>query len=248
MDIEGGELEAMRQARAEGYAEGLVAGRRQVAEEMLIRLKQMGIDLVAQEHRGAGPEALAGNAAGVGALPMARLMSPATPVSPRAAPATSRRQPKPKRARKPRGNAGRQAWKTPEREAELRRLWPVLSFRDIGRRLAEMDGAPFPQAASQAVYAWSRQLDLPRRTEGQSRDLRFRAITARRASVGLSAAVFTTGARVTWSEALAWTATRAPDLVLRGSRAERLAQINAVRRAEGVGPFTLHEPRQVAAA
>ena len=42
-----------------------------------------------------------------------------------------------------------------------------------------------------------------------------------------------------WAEALAWAATVDPDLVLRGTPAERLDQINELRRLEGLRPFVL---------
>jgi hypothetical protein len=240
-DIEGGELEVVRLARAEGFAAGVVEGRRQLAEEMLIRLKQFGIDLVAREHRGHAPEILAGNAAGVGSL--SSPVSPAPPVSsPAAAPASLKRQ------RKRRPGAGQQPWRTAEREAEFRRLWRVLSFADLGRYLASLPGPPFPRSQSQSVYQWSLDLDLPKRSQAQARQFRVRTITARREAKLAVAAAFREGARVTWSEALEWAAVRAPHMVLRGSLENRLAQINEVRRAEGVGPFTLREVGVVAAA
>lgn len=68
-DLMGGELEEVRLARAEGFAAGVLAGRQQLAAEVSVALRQMGLDLVAAAHRGVGAELLAGNAAGPGAVP-----------------------------------------------------------------------------------------------------------------------------------------------------------------------------------
>ena len=60
--------EVLRAARAESYAAGVAEGRRLAAAEASVRLKQLGLDLVAQAHRG---ELVLGNASGPGAVVVA---------------------------------------------------------------------------------------------------------------------------------------------------------------------------------
>ena len=55
----------LAQMRAEWFAAGVAEGRRQAAQEMAARLKQMSVDVVIQAH-GRGP--LLGNATGPGSL------------------------------------------------------------------------------------------------------------------------------------------------------------------------------------
>lgn len=62
------ELEAVRLAREAAFAEGLAEGRRRLAREVSVALKQMGLDLVAAERHGGQGEVLVGNASGVGSL------------------------------------------------------------------------------------------------------------------------------------------------------------------------------------
>jgi hypothetical protein len=59
--------DAIARARAEAFAAGVAEGRRLAAEEASVRMKQLGLDLVRDAHRGA-VSPLLGNSSGPGSV------------------------------------------------------------------------------------------------------------------------------------------------------------------------------------
>jgi hypothetical protein len=125
-------------------------------------------------------------------------------------------------------------YRTPERSAVLKRDYPAgRQNHEIRAEMARLPGDPLPPSG-QAISTWAFQLGL-RRPAG------FRRGAAISAGQLAANADRRSAAAATWDEALAWAETVDPDLVLKGSREERLAQINELRRLEGQKPFVLAE-------
>jgi hypothetical protein len=133
---------------------------------------------------------------------------------------------------------GTSEWKTPEREAYLRQNWLGMSLRQLAAAISAMPGTRLPLNGDVAVSAWRRQLGLRKKTKDECAALRKAAgnFTGPKRGERRGWAM-----NVTWDKALAWADANDPDMVLRGSPAQRLAQINELRRLNGERPFVLAE-------
>jgi hypothetical protein len=133
---------------------------------------------------------------------------------------------------------GTSEWKTPEREAYLRQNWLSMSVRQLAVGMSAMPGARLPLNGDVAVSAWRRQLGLRKKTKDECAALRKAAgnFTGPKPGERRGWAM-----NVTWDQALAWADAHDPDMVLRGTPAARLAQINELRRLNGERPFVLAE-------
>jgi hypothetical protein len=132
----------------------------------------------------------------------------------------------------PRQRGPKGTYRTPERLAILRRDYPAgRPTHEIRAAMEALPGGAFP-ASNEAISTWAYQIGL-RRPAGYGRGA---AIAAGKdaAKVDLRYA-----ALASWADALAWAQTVDPDMVLKGSQAERLAQINELRVLEGLKPFVL---------
>jgi len=130
-----------------------------------------------------------------------------------------------RRARADRGKRRptRATWRTKDREDALILGWPTMSASALVAVLAAMPGPPLPEAAVKAVSNWRTQLRLPTKPVDPAKGGRPPNLKA------------------TWADALAWADAHDPDMVLRGSPAQRLEQINELRRLNGERPFVLAE-------
>jgi len=141
-------------------------------------------------------------------------------------------------AKKRKGPQG--GYRTPERDALLERDWPAgRPVHEIFEDMNRLSGKPVPAKGRLSTWAKERGLKRP---EG------FRRADAAR--VGVKAARAAPRAATTgdgWAEILAWAETVDPDMVLRGTPAQRLEQVNDLRRLEGLRPFVVAQAVQEAA-
>lgn len=134
------------------------------------------------------------------------------------------------------------SYRTEAREAVLLRDWPAgVLVHDIIATMRAMPGPEMPER--NLLPQWAKE-------RGVRRPDWFNA----RAAIGdgLRAANEARRARAAagdgWAAILAWAETVDPDMVLRGSPAERLAQINELRALEGLPAFVLRNPPVAKAA
>jgi hypothetical protein len=128
------------------------------------------------------------------------------------------------------------SYRTEAREAVLLRDWPAgVMAHDI---IATMRALPGPEMPERNLLPqWA-----------QERGVRRPAWFNARAAIGegLRASHDARRARAAagdgWAAILKWAETVDPDMVLRGSPAERLAQINELRALEGLPAFVLRAP------
>lgn len=173
-----------------------------------------GARIAAPEHGAPGPSPAVAAGPSPKVVPLCEVL-PAASVPP-----TAKKKPGPKGG-----------YRTPERLLVLQRDWPA--GRPSHEILAEMNALPGrPIPAGNMLASWAHQIHLKRPgawvpsaaiSNGQRA-----ARDARAAEAGVSLA-----------EAMAWAETVDPDLVLRGTPAERLSQINDLRKIEGKPPFVL---------
>lgn len=128
-------------------------------------------------------------------------------------------------------------YRTPERLEILKRDWPAGRYvHDIIAEMNALPGEPVPDQTR--LVQWAGQYHL-KRPEGWDRK--------KAAAVGREAQRAERKRQphdtATWAQAMAWAETIDPDLVLRGTPEERLAQINDLRKVEGLRPFTLEGER-----
>lgn len=118
-------------------------------------------------------------------------------------------------------------WRTSARLAILLRDWPggVLP-RAIKAAMERLDGPAMPSVG--ALANWARENGV-RRPEGY--DPRRAVLDGARAGRKARAEA------EIYRRALAWADRVDPDMTLRGGLADRVAQINALRRLEGLPPF-----------
>jgi hypothetical protein len=125
------------------------------------------------------------------------------------------------------------SYRTEARDAVLLRDWPAgVLAHDI---IATMRALPGPEMPPRNLLPqWAKD-------RGVRRPDWFNARAA--IGEGLRASHETRRARAAagdgWAAILAWAETVDPDMVLKGSQAERLAQINELRVLEGLKPFVL---------
>lgn len=181
-----GESEVMRLAREAAFAEGVAEGRRRLALEVSVALKQFGLDLVAAQRRDARGEVLVGNGSGVGSLaaleaPRGRRAGAAcVPLegpglqseadvgagpSPQAPPL-----PPPEQVPAAMQVGGR-GHRTPERLAVLKREWPRGKPAEL--IADEMDRLPGPPVNRATLAIWANQEGL-RRPHGWTRHQKWR--------------------------------------------------------------------------
>lgn len=124
-------------------------------------------------------------------------------------------------------------YRTPERAEILKRDWPAGRFaHEIADEMNALEGPPVPV---DLMTQWAAMLGV-KRPPGWDTKLA-QAIGRRAAKERRQGRQ--KGDAVTWSQALAWAAGVDPDLVLRGTPDERLAQVNDLRVTEGKRPFVL---------
>ncbi len=137
---------------------------------------------------------------------------------------------------------GGRGYRTPARRAVLERAW--LEGRWAHEIMGEMNLLPGPKIEKRhLVGVWARDLHLKRPEGWDRKAARAAGWRGRAERLAMTAPGATAGA--TWGDVLAWADTVDPDLVLRGTPQERLAQINELRALEGLPAFTM--PRDMAA-
>jgi hypothetical protein len=251
-----GELEAVRLAREAGFAEGVAEGRRRLALEVSVALKQFGLDLVAAQRRDARGEVLVGNISGVGSLaeleaPQGRragaacgplegpglqpeVDGPPGP-SPQAPPLPP---PEPVPAAERPGGRG---YRTPERLAVLQRDWPRGRPADL--IADEMDRLPGPLVNRANLAIWAYQANLAR-PAGSSRHTKWSEPVPAPPPAAISAPDDLPPPRIGWVPADARTIrawAEAHGLRYRTGDVTSLAAINRVRAGQvpPLAPFRL---------
>lgn len=234
------------EVRAEGYAAGVAAAdaRWRAALAGLLRdedtLRVGGAS--PPEHGAPGPSPAAVAGATPPPVPAVPLPSPAV-AQVRAGVDARRGVPAP--------------WKTDERAAAMRLRWAdaTMSVRALHGIVAALPGPPVPPSWN-VLYIWAQQMGLGERGRASAQQVagliaanvaRGVAVPARRAVPGGGAGIKAVDG-VGWGEILAWADTVDPDLVLRGSPEARLAQINELRRLEGVPVYRMPPPASAPAA
>jgi hypothetical protein len=134
--------------------------------------------------------------------------------------------------REPKKRGPKGGYRTPERFAVLAREYPAGTASSA--ILDQMNALPGPPVRNaDAVSTWAHQRNL-RRPVGYSPAA---AIAMGRQAAKAARAASAAGS--SWADILAWAETVDPDMVLKGSKGERLAQINELRVLEGLKPFVL---------
>jgi hypothetical protein len=189
-------------------------------------IARLASDGLQQDRRDGGVAAPAHQAA-KGRAPAAEAGPPpqvaAAVVAPAAVPPTAKNKPGPKGG-----------YRTPERLVVLRRDWPA--GRPSYEILAAMNALPGKLIpGGNLLAAWAHQEKLKR--PGAWVPSASIAAGQRAARAARAAALGDE-----WAAILKWAETVDPDMVLRGSPAERLAQINELRALEGLPAFVLRAP------